>query len=147
SHAVCCALARGAESVRYPRSASNHMHPFVVPIIRGDSVSDCASLSSSQCGDAWYATVAVCGCVWDVASVSLRAASHDAPAGPHDARVWRGGAWRAGAWHGALDALQWSVYLCGAFQDVLSAGRGVDGLTWHVGAPDAPLAADDHGAQ
>src|SRR6266568_7904846 len=95
AQAFCCALATGAQSVRYPRSTSNHTHPCVVPIMRGDSVSDCASLSSSQGGDAWYATVAVYGRVGDVASVSLRAASHDAPAGPHGARVWHGGAWRA----------------------------------------------------
>src|SRR5262249_50961611 len=119
--------------------------PFVVPIIRGDSVSDCAALSSCQRGDAWYATVAVCGCVGDVASVSLRAASHDAPAESHGARVWCGAAWRAGAWHDALDALQQSVYLCDALQDVLTARRGVDVLAWPAGVPDAPLAAGDHG--
>ena len=87
------------------------------------------------------------GLVGDVASVALRAASHGAPAGPHGAWVWHGGAWHAGAWHGTLDALQWSVYLCDALQDVLPAGRGVDVLAWHVGALDAPLAADDYGAQ
>src|SRR6266568_2803873 len=94
AQAFCCALATGAQSVRYPRSTSNHTHPCVVPIMRGDSVSDCASLASSQGGDAWYATVAVYGRVddvaspiGDVASVWLRAASHDAPAGPHGAWV------------------------------------------------------------
>ena len=94
-------------------------------------MSDCASLSSSQGGDAWYATVAVYGRagdvasrVGDVASVWLRAASHDAPAGPHGAWVWRGGAWRAGAWHGALAALPWSASLCGALQALVT-------LLWH----------------
>ena len=59
---------------------------------------------------------------------------------------WYGAAWRAGAWHGALDALQWSVSLCGALQDALTARRGVDVLTWHAGPPGALLAAGDHGA-
>ena len=63
------------------------------PIIYDDPVPDYAFLSSSQSGDAWYATVAVYGFAGDVAFVALRAASHDALAGPH------------GAWHGVLDAL------------------------------------------
>ncbi len=46
-----------------------------------------------------------------------------------------------------MDALQWSVYLCGALQDVLTAGRGVDVLAWQAGVPDALVAAGDHGAQ
>ena len=87
---------------------------------------DCASPSSSQWGAVWYATVAVYGFVGDVAShvgdvtcVALRAASHDVLAGPHGVWGWYGGAWRVGAWHGALDALQWSVSLCGARQGAL----------------------------
>ena len=96
---------RGVQSVRYPRNTSNHTHPFAVPIICGDSVSHCASLLSSQYGEAWSATVAVCGCVGDVAFVSLHAVSHDAPVGPHGAWLWYDGAWYAGAWRGVLDAL------------------------------------------
>ena len=91
-------------------------------------------------------TVAVRGYVGAVAFVSLRAASHDAPVGPHGAWLWYGGAWYAGAWRGVLDALQWSVYFCGALHAALTPRRDVDVLAWHVGAPDAPHAADDHGA-
>jgi hypothetical protein len=116
-------------------------------------VPDCASLLSSQCGGAWYATVAVYGLVGDVASpvgdvtfVALRAASHDVPAEPHGAWVWHGAAWRASAWHEALDALQWSVSLCGALQAVRTSRRGVDVLIWPAGAPGALVAAGDHGA-
>jgi hypothetical protein len=109
-------------------------------------VPDCASLSSSPYGAAWYATVAVYGLVGDVAFVALRAASHGAPAEPHGAWVWCGAAWRAGAWHGALDELQWFVSLCGALHDALTARRGADVLAWPAGLPGALVAAGDHGA-
>ena len=85
---------RGAPSVRGPSSTSNHTHLCVAPIICGDPVVDYASLSSSQCGGTWHAIVAMYGLVdavasrvGDVASVPLRAASHDAPAEPPGARV------------------------------------------------------------
>jgi hypothetical protein len=112
-----------------------------------------ASPSSSPFGGAWYATVAVYGFAGDVVSpvgavvcVPLRAASHDAPAGSHGVLVWCGAAWRAGAWHGALDALQWFVSLCGALQGVLTARRDADVLAWPAGLPGALVAAGGHGA-
>jgi hypothetical protein len=50
------------------------------------------------------------------------------------------------ACHAALAGLRWSVFLGDALQDVLTAGCGVDVLTWHAALPDGLVAVGDHGA-